>query len=585
MPILDIQEVNGETLGYDTTLGKYVPVDPAAMQGNMLGNVGRAAVRGAESIGLGAQEMLGANPEATSGGVADLAQRSEAAARAAPIAEAIGQATPDVAASVGLGMMTGGLGFAATAGAEGALNAILGGIRPGTADERLTSALIQGAIGAAGGVVGVAAGDAASAMFELYKPAGELSEAAVRGAAQGLEASEAIAARQMGAIGTELQRGGAELRALQPGAGAGDVAGGEVPSGAGRSIGAAETPPGAIGARGQVENEIYAADDLADMDVSNPQRQADIKAAEDLGFKFNPGSYTKQGSGARTLEAINQAAPWRDAMAARNEAANQVLLNQNVAKAIGMPNWKQADVITPNDVGLVDADLANQFEKIEQFLPDIQTGKYVDMLKGVDQTKGLAGSNEAQDAVANMIAESTKRGAFMTSAEFMADRSVLNTLKTRMFNQGDVTGGEAIGKVIAGLDQVINDQVKRMGNKKVVKQWEVARNRYRMLQQIQGRGAISPTGDVNATTLFNNMNRKASAGGYGNVDIQGRKAGDAVRDSYVLATAQRVNAPNRPATGLMRIPAEAIRMGTTQAGKAALGATAGGMMLNSIWGR
>lgn len=587
MPVLDVQQVNGETLGYDTDRGEWVPVDPNAAQGGFLGNAAAAAGRGSESLMYGTQQLLGSNPEQAAAGAADVGQRQEAAGRAAPWAEMLGGAAPDVAASIGLAATTGPLGLAATMGGEGALNAMLGFLKPGDMEQRITSALAQGAIGSVGGAVGVGAGHAATAMFELFKPAGQLSKAAVHGAMQGANASEALTSKQLGSIGAELERGGAAIRAAdESGAGAGTVEGGLPGGGQGRSVGAAETPQGQIDPRTQVEGEVYAADDAAQMDVNNPQRQVDIRNAEDLGFTFNPGSYTKAGSGARTLEAINQAAPWREAMGMRNEAANQVLLNKSVAKAIGMRNWEQADVISPNDIGMVDAGLANTFQKIEAQLPHIETRKYVDMLKGIDQSKGLAGSNEAQDLVAQMIGEAQRRGIEMPSNEYMADRSVLNAIKTKMFNQGDTTGGEAIGKVIDGLDKVIDKKVKGIGNRKVMYTWQTARQQYRMLQQIQSRGAISPTGDVNATTLFNNMNRKPSAGGYGNMDIQGRVKGDAVRDSYVLANAQRINHPNRPATGLMRIPAEAIKAATSKAGATAIGGGAAGTaILNSIWGR
>ncbi|MEK1931019.1 MAG: hypothetical protein AAAC47_14800 [Pararhizobium sp.] len=587
MPILDIQSINGQTLGYDTDRGDWVPVDPNALGGSTVGNLGRAAGRGMESIGLGIQEAVGYAPEATQGAIADLAQRSQAASTAAPVAEAVGQLAPDVAAGVGLGVVTGGLGLAATMGTEAALNAALGGIRPGTTDERLTNALFQGAIGAAGGALGYGAASYASkAFYELYKPAGEMSEAATFGALRGAAAAEGVTTRQMSAINNELQFGARSIReAGDSGAGAGGLADSQLPGGGGRSAGAAETPAGAIDPRTQVESEIYAADDAAGMDVNNPQRLKDIKAAEDLGFTFNPGSYTKEGSGARTLEAINQAAPWREAQGLRNEAANRVLLNQNVAKAIGMKNWEQADVITPNDIGTVEADLSNTFEKITGQLPEMRNRDIQRALMDVDTPKGNAPSDRAEQYISMMIQNAEKNPAFIQPRQLMQDRSEMVSMKTKFFAEGFTGEGERMAAAIEALDKVIEKHVKAIGNRRVLHTWRDTRAKYRMLQQVQGPGVISPTNDVNATALFRNMNRSPSKGGYGNMAIQGMKKGDAVRDAYVLSIAQRINAPNRPTTGLMRIPSEAIKAATSKAGQAIGGGAVGGAVLNSIWGR
>src|SRR5262245_19753917 len=160
-------------IGWDADSGQWVPVDKEMMEGSFVGNVGRGAARGLEEIGQGISGLgTPADPveiERRQLEAQDLEARQQEARTAAPWAEMIGEAAPDIAAGVATAPFAGGMSLPAAIGAEALTGGILGGLRPGSFDERLGRAAIGGALSIGGAALSVPATAGIGSALRLFR--------------------------------------------------------------------------------------------------------------------------------------------------------------------------------------------------------------------------------------------------------------------------------------------------------------------------------------------------------------------------------------------------------------------------------
>src|SRR5262245_17094448 len=110
---------DGQLIGWDTDSGQWVPLDREMYEGSFIGNVGRGALRGAQEIEQGINELLpNADPALVQAQGEALAARQQEAAAAAPWAEAIGEAVPDISAGLAAAPLTGGMSLPGMVGTE-----------------------------------------------------------------------------------------------------------------------------------------------------------------------------------------------------------------------------------------------------------------------------------------------------------------------------------------------------------------------------------------------------------------------------------------------------------------------------------
>lgn len=531
---------NGLTIGFDSEANDWVPVDKQAFEGSTLGNIARGAGRSVEGIGQGIKELVGNQNDAAriqAEGEA-LARRQQAASNAAPVAETVGGAVPDVAAGVGLGLATSGLGLPAMVGAEAGLGAVLGGIRPGTVEERLQGAVVSAGLTVLGLGVGAA-----------------LGPIAVKGIGGAVTAFRGLEGRMLGKINQAVETAGGQLRQADEAAAAVRQPG---------SVGAAAAPVDEAMAQ---ESAALAATERAGGNIDTLGAGARRETAEALGYRSPLGAGTREGSAARKVAAVRQAGIG-DIFEQQVMHDNQRLISTKVADALGLPNPEQYTSIYP-DMHLADAEQASKtlFEAVETNMPSIGVDELGKAYSEISQKSGLAQKSLGQKIVNDMVEKARQRGGVLDGEEIMKDRSALSEEMSRLYRDNQVASGDAVKDAIAKLDRTIEQTLKAQKRTDVSQMWEKARSQWQILSMVKRPGVLGRTGEIRPNALMRQMEKDKDSAGFGR---DGPVRGSKARQVWDIARVAAEDETHVPLTGYRGLIAEQLKKGAV--GKAALGA-------------
>lgn len=562
--IIAIEKANdGSSWGYDSDSENWVPIDEAMQKGSFAGNLVRSAGRGFRSLGQGVEELAFPDNPAVQAAGEDLRARQEAAATAAPWAEMLGGAAPEMAAGIGAGLLTGGAGFLPQIAAQGLAGGSVGLLRSAdSAAERAANA----ALGAAFGLVGEAGG-----------------QLAVKGMMAGSKMAQAVIDRGTGRLAQQVQGIQQQTAARQAAEAAG--AGVQQPG----SVGAATTPRGLTGEIG-AETRAMEATEAAGGQIKNPGLDAEREAAMSHGYRDPWWAGSRTGSESRVKAALQQLNPEQDAM-------NQVVQNENSAlkakltgQALGLGDMEARDVITDADLLLAENRIAQGFERVADELPNIGNSEYRAALDKVEVPKGAVGATRAESFLADMKANLSKNEtAFVTPQAFMRDVQVLTGEMADAYKNGRVTDGEMLGQAVNYLYDLGERATKnapshfgRHGRDETIvsREWAEVRKQHQMFRMITAPGVRSPTGEINSQALYRQMTKARKSGGWG---IEGPPAGSEMRPLFEVIRYDR-------GAGQTHVPMTGVRTAMMLAKNPMIGGAlgAGGVVgasqaIGSLW--
>ena len=486
---------DGTLWGWDDRQGDWVELDAAAEQGSTLGNLGRAAARGFGTIGQGLQELtpLDDNPIHPELLTAEQQQRanagqlleaqSQAASRAAPIAEAIGGAAPEIAAGVGAGIMTGGLGLVPALAGQAAAGAFTGFLRPGDTTERAASA----ALGAAFGLFGEAV------------PAGAQ---ALKGTMLGLKMGEAITGRASARVANELDVGLSRVEAAT--AGSGGEAG---------SVGAARTPQGELGEQALRESQALDIDEAAGANTSNKYDIHQRARLEAEGYKSPLGAQTRLGSAARAAEAVDEFT-LEGSINKSYRANNQKMAVQYASRALGDPDWAARETIELSDLADTRVRLESKYDQLESMAPTIDGKAIAREIKKVISPGGVFEDTRVEAWLKKTL-EKAEKIEVEDGPTMMANLRRIRDMATDASKNGDQHGADALLKLHQQLSDVMGRAAERQGNDAFVEEWKRANSQYRVMKMLEASGSVSGTRDINPKSLLGKMKQNPVSGGFG----------------------------------------------------------------------
>ena len=569
---------DGGLWGLDRDSNEWIPIDEAQQKGSFLGNLGRAAGRGFESVGQGVTELMAPimDPAAVPGVEAageEFRQREAIAGQTAPWAEMLGGGAPELAAGTGIALGTGGASVPLQLGAQALTGGILGGLR--TAESNSDRAA-NAAFGAAASMVGEIAGPVA-----------------VRGISAGALLAESVINRGFGRLARETDA----AQILQQARTAAPQAAGEAvpqPGSVGAattpqpgSVGAATTPqPGSVGAattpRGQL-GEIGAESAAMDVDeatgaaIKNPGLGKERDAAMQHGYQDPWYAGTRAGSESRVRGAVRELNPAQDILNQRVANENSALKAKLTGRALGLGDNEARDIISDADLLQAEATIADGFERVAKELPNIGNSEYVTALNKVDVPKGAVGATKAESFLADMKANLSKNeSAFVTPEAFMRDVQVLTGEMADAYKMGRVTDGDMLGQAVNYLydlgERATKNQPSRYGlhgrdETIVSKEWAEVRKQHQIYRMITQPGVRSPTGEINSQALYRKMTANKKSGGWG---IEGPPAGSPMRGLFEVVRYDRGASTQVPMTGVRA----AMQLAKTPLGGGAIGAGA-----------
>lgn len=531
MPIIDkYTSEDGISVGWDTDRGEWIELDTAAEEGTTLGNIGRAAGRSVEDIGLGLG--LYGSGEAAQLQEQMLRERQQAASRSAPIASAVGEVVPDVTAGLAMAPLTGGMSMPAMLGTELLAGSVLGGIRPGSIDERIGRAAVGG-LASVGGAA--------------------LAPAAAAGVGSALRLFRNIEGETLSRIGREADQASVTLReASQP---------------AGRSVGAAETPEELLGRTGTEAEEqaVYQATEQAGAEATSPGFEQKLLRAQQLGHTPTIGQATRGFSPARLYQAGREFLPGGDAAEATVRANNQSVLARHAAKAVGDPKWENVQRIDPSFFHDQELRIGEAFKDVERRMPALDEQEYAKTLRTIRQESGAFGSLSGQKKVERAIENLENRIGPLTGEQVMQDRKKLSTLMSRFYRNGDTDEGDVLYQALGKLDDLIAKEINKNKYKVgLAEKWASARQQWQILKMLESPGSTSGSGDVNPISLMSKLRRDRSKGGFGPGGPADTES--AASELFDLAEVNADSLSGVPMTGMRLMLRQGARLGTGAAG-------------------
>lgn len=580
MPITKVvPDGQGGAWGWDTDQNDWVPVDPEAMAGSFLGNMGRAAGRSAEGIGAGIRQMADPQDPAAAAEAEAYQLDTEAAQRVAPWAETLGQAAPDVAAGSVAAALTGGASIPAQLAGQGIAGALSAAARPGSTEERLANAAWGAGLAIAGGAI---------------------SPYALRGITSALEIGRGIQSKTFAGIADGVEAGGLRLdrtRAMQ--AAAQGAEGGALPEGgaspAGRSVGAAATPEGEIPAAIRAEGEMLDLDEAAGAGEWTAGQRKVAEEAQELGYRIPSHYGTPRGSASRAFNAAREFLPGVEESEQARIMANNTLKNRALAKAAGFTD----DINDPRYNAIDDGMLTRwqdrmtrQYEEVAKELPNIERKKILKLFDDIDDTAAPLIGGERWQRVQGLIKGGGEKApqASLDGLSFMRTTQGIGREMADAFKEGDQYSGEMLMKLQNSMFNLAEKETKQAPSRYgkhgrdpqvTGKDWSELRQEANLFRLIVRPGTIGSDGTVNTKSLLNGLRAEKKNGGFGRA---GPLETSRMRDLWKILQADALSDNAVPATGA-RLALQLAQQVTRRALPGAGIATAGLGAVNSLWGR
>ena len=473
----------------------------------------------------------------------DLLQaQQQRAAQSAPIAEAIGGSAPEVAAGVGAGLATGGLGLLPAIAGQAGAGAFTGFLRPGDMQERAANAAL-------GGVLGV--------LGEVATP---VAQAAFRGMRAGLNMGEAITGRAAARGANELDIGLSRAEQAAASASRGEAG----------SVGAAATPEGEIPEAIRAEGDILQRGEDVGSQIDVASEAASREQAEAHGYRSPFGAGTREGSPERMYASVEQMTPLGDIREQGIKASNQRLLSTSTAETIGIPNPQQATSLQPQLIA--DAEEANGklFSRVEAELPAIGASDFARTMEGISQKKGPAGRSMGQKIINDSIEEAKQTGGVYDGEQMMQTRQLWAKDMANFYEKNDPSSAQVMRQAIDKLDDLIERLSKKSGKQELMDTWAKARTQWQVQEMVKKPGVISSTGDINTVALMRQMRREKRNGGFG---WDGPPRGTPARKLWEIARVHAADQTQVPMTGVRGVIAS--QMGKNAQKALGAGALAG----------
>jgi hypothetical protein len=448
------------------------------------------------------------------------------------VASAIGNVVPDVVAGTALAPLTGGMSLASMLLAESAIGSVMGGIRPGSVDERIGRAAVGGLASIGGAALSVGAAAGVGSALRLFRN---------------------VEGQTLSRIGREAEVAGQTIReAAQP-------PGNVVPM---RGVGAAETPEELIGRTGTEAEEAAVMDvtERAGAEATGGDYEKRLLHAQQLGHVPTIGQGTRSMSPTRLYQAAREYAPGGDIAEARIRANNQGVLVRQAAKAAGDEKWEKIQRFDPGWFSQHEARLGEDFRSVEKRLPAVDHEEYASVLRQIHQDVGAFGSLKGQKIVEQAIKNLEGRIGPVPGSEIMNDRRVLSARLSRFYRNGDIEEGDVLYEALGKLDGLIEKEINRNQYKKgLAEKWATARQQWQILKMIEATGATNPQGEINPATLLRKMTAERSSGGFGKggpVDTN-TPVGELFDTAYINADSQS----GVPMTGMRMLLRQGARGG------------------------
>lgn len=404
-------------------------------------------------LGQGVDQLLG-----TSLGDVTSNQFVQEAAQVNPVSVGVGQALP-FAATAPLGGGTIG-GLALTAGVDAAL----GGLMPGTAQERLSNALFAGGSVFAGGV-------ALNAVQRVSGAIQKSSRAASAGPAGTPEIPGRIQAATVGPLGPGSTAGAQQVDNVFVPQGAADSPFRTMLNMAGK------TTTGA--------------------GLDDPSTLLLMERGVELGLKFDPG--TAGGSAiARIANAGGRSSlAFADLYDEAISIPNQLAMQKRLLTSLG----SDADTFTPNTMGAVQSTLAAERRAIEKAAPRLGVDNQVrtDLATAkADYNKNVARVSETDPftkQVDNVI-KTLEEAPTISAKDYARMREQLRKAHRTAMN-ADTNQAFSLQQVIESLD----DMFRRNAGPELADRFNTNTRRFRMLEVVKRPGVLTAQHTINAGSL------------------------------------------------------------------------------------
>lgn len=561
---------SGGYWGWDDQANDWVPVDAQAYEGSTVGNLARGASRSLEGIATGALQLAEpGNPNVAAAAALQAQQRGEAAA-GAPIAEMVGGSAPDVLAGILAGAATGGTSLPLTLAAQALAGASTAAIRPGSIEERLNAAMLGGAAGLGGEVIG---------------------QAAAKGIGLALQLGRGISARSAATTARAVETGAIRADTRR----AADLATGE-PAPGGSTAGAAQAPASAeteaLAREGDLIEQSQGYGGMSD----NKARQA-YAPAEAYGYQAPSFEGAPRGSKAMLNAALDEFNPFNSSFEEARRIGNQQLVNRAYAKAAGMTldiNDQAFNQVDITDMGRMLDHLEQGFEEVEGEMAPIPVRALQKALNKISDRRGYAEPTRAETVLTGVKdrinSELTKNPhVYQDPGGFIGDLRRLQQAAVQAAKDGDQESAMRLNQAVNLYYDTAERATKQMPHSSgrardegiVSKGWKELRDEYRMYMMGNSPGVWGSDGTINGTAIFRKMRQNPVNGGWGS---RGPEKGTNARVLWDIARAH-----SHETTALGRTPATGVRL-SRDIGKIArntaitsLGAGAGLGIVNKLW--
>lgn len=585
MTIVKTATQDGVTIGFDDESGEWVPIDTGYQRGTFFGNLARGAADETGRIGVGLRSLVD-NSELMGQELKVSQEELAAQERSAPWARVIGGTAPDIAAGLGVGYLTAGLGLPAMLAGEAGIGALMGGARPGSLEERAQNALWGAGFNAAGAGVLTAAERGIAKGFEVARGIlAKSSAATARGIEHARVQGEVTQAAREAELSGNLNRVDQDA-GLAPGSEPGAQNPAVDPQGVNgpRSVGAAETP-----------DELLP-DDAADYwrsarnDMTSSQAK-EFEAAEALGYKTPAFVGTSRGSVPRLTYAMNEMNPFADTVEKLNAEANETLKSRAMGKALGLADNLDngLDAVTVSDLDAAQQLQAERYTHLQnQIMVPIRAGEFGDAVKPIKSNLTLLDDPDAERLLRGLEERAKGNDTQISPQEYMRTMRQLQDKGSMAAAKGDQTSSEMYFEAVQKFHEVIERSLTRaaekMGSKdakatatKLREQWAEMRRMTNLQRMLAGSG-LARDGSVNSAALLRQMIKAPRNGGFG---PKGPPESSRLRDLFVLIRADAAAKTMVPATGA-RLAGHIARQTAKGAGAAALG-YAGFSGLSKLW--
>ncbi len=405
--------------------------------------VATGAARTISQIGRGAQQLVGVDtgPDESLQAFQELQQEQ-------PIAAGVGQALPFLATAPF------GAGSAGALAATAGVDALLGGLMPGTPQERLTNALFGAGSVLAGGV----------ALNAVQRVSGAIAKSS-RAAAQGPTPP----------IPGRIQAGST--------AGAEQVDGVFVPQGA------AESPMRTM--------LNMAGKTTSGAGLDDPSTLLLMERGVELGLKFDPG--TAGGSAiARIANAGGRSSiAFADLFDEAISIPNQLAMQKRLLTSLG----SDADTFTPNTMGAVQSTLAAERRAIEKAAPRLGVDNQVrtDLQAArADYNKNVARVSQEDPFIKQVdnVIKTLEEQPTITAKDYARMREQLRKAH-RSAMTADTNQAFSLQQVIEALD----DLFRRNAGPDLADRFNTNTRRFRMLEVVKRPGVLTAQNTINAGSL------------------------------------------------------------------------------------